>query len=156
MGLSTLVHIKKYLGPYQHPLFLDIAVMFLRFSRPDDSATIRQNLPSLAARCLFKIPQFDMARKKKTKTSDETFSLSEGSTPPRAADRRKSSVPSADSTSFSSVSSRTRDVLQVRDGYSCWVCEEVECASLDVAHLMPRSDKQTVVIPFHIYFSFVF
>ena len=98
-----------------------------------------------------------MARKKKKiKTSDETFSISEGSTTPRAADRRKSSVPSANATSFSSVSARTRNVLEVRDGYNCWVCEESECVALDVVHLMPRSDKQTVVIPFHISFSFVF
>jgi hypothetical protein len=98
-----------------------------------------------------------MARKrkqiKKRKTSDETFSISEGSTTPRAADR---TVPSADSTSFSTVSARTRKVLQVRDGYECWVCEEIECAALDVTHLLPQSDKQTVVIPFHISFSFVF
>ncbi|KAN0071881.1 hypothetical protein V8E54_009610, partial [Elaphomyces granulatus] len=38
-------------------------------------------------------------------------------------------------TSFSSVSARTRKVLQVRDGYECWVCEEIECAALDVAPL---------------------
>jgi hypothetical protein len=98
-----------------------------------------------------------MARKrKKIKMSDETFSISEGSTTPHAADRRKSSVSSANSMSFSSVSARTRKVLQVRDGYNCWVCEESEWVALDVAYLMPHSDKQTVVIPFHISFSFVF